>query len=165
LEIDYRFQPGDDDDGLTISVPKEGLQQLDARRLEWLVPGRVQEKLTALIRSLPKAVRRSFIPAPDVARRAAEMMPFAEGDFLAVAAQTLSKIGGEPLAASDFKLNKLPHHLRMNVRVVGESGNPVAEGRDIDALAAEVGIEGPSGANVVSDANWDRKGIRAWDFG
>ncbi|MDP6554438.1 MAG: ATP-dependent RNA helicase HrpA [Pirellulaceae bacterium] len=165
LEIDYRFQPGDDDDGLTISVPKEGLQQLDARRLEWLVPGRVQEKLTALIRSLPKAVRRSFIPAPDVARRAAEMMPFAEGDFLAVAAQTLSKIGGEPLAASNFKLNKLPHHLRMNVRVIDESGNPVAEGRDIDALAAEVGIEGPSGANVVSDANWDRKNIRVWDFG
>lgn len=165
LGIDYRFQPGDDDDGLTISVPKEGLQQLDARRLEWLVPGRVEEKLTALIRSLPKAVRRSFIPAPDVARRAAEMMPFAQGDFLTVAAQTLSQIGGEPLEARDFKLDKVPHHLRMNVRVVDEAGQPVAEGRDLDALAAEVGIEGPTGGNVVSDENWERQEITTWDFG
>ncbi len=164
LEIDYRFQPGDEDDGLTISVPKEGLQQLDARRLEWLVPGRVEEKLTALIRSLPKAVRRSFIPAPDVARRAAEMMPFAQGDFLGVAAETLSKIGGEPLAASDFKLEKLPHHLRMNVRVVDEAGQPVAEGRDLEALAAEIGIQGPSDGNVVSDENWQRTGLKTWDL-
>jgi ATP-dependent helicase HrpA len=165
LEIDYRFQPGDDDDGLTISVPKEGLQQLDARRLEWLVPGRVEEKLTALIRSLPKALRRSFIPAPDVARQAVGMMPFAEGDFLVIAAQTLSRIGGEPLEASDFRLEKLPHHLRMNVRVVDEGGQPIAEGRDIVALATEVGVEGPSGTHLVSDENWDRKNITTWDFG
>ncbi len=165
LEIDYRFQPGDQDDGMTISVPKEGLQQLDARRLEWLVPGRVEEKLTALIRSLPKSLRRSFIPAPDVARRAAEMMTFAQGDFLTVAAETLSKIGSEALQASDFKLEKVPHHLRMNVRVIDESGKPIAEGRDLDALAAEVGISGPTDANVVSDQRWQREGMTEWDFG
>ena len=165
LEIDYRFQPGEEDDGLTITVPKEGLQQLDQRRLEWLVPGRVEEKLTALIRSLPKAQRRSFIPAPDVARRAAEMMPFAEGDFLAVAAQTLSKIAGETLAPHAFKLDKLPQHLRMNVRVVDESGELLAEGRDLVQLAAAIGVEASANASLVSDIAWERDGIRVWDFG
>jgi len=129
------------------------------------VPGRVEEKLTALIRSLPKAIRRSFIPAPDVARRAAQQMPFAEGDFLGIAARTLSEIGGEPLAAGDFKLEKLPHHLRMNVRVVDSEGQPIAEGRDLEALAAQVGIAGTNSGDVVSDDNWRRTGITAWDFG
>ncbi|MBI2477260.1 MAG: DUF3418 domain-containing protein, partial [Planctomycetia bacterium] len=165
LDIDYRFQPGDEDDGLTITVPKEGLQQLDQRRLEWLVPGRVEEKLTALIRSLPKAQRRSFIPAPDVARRAAEMMPFAEGDFLAVAAQTLSKLAGEPLAVSAFKLDKLPQHLRMNVRVVGASGELLAEGRDLNQLATEIGVTSSPHSSLVSDSAWERDGIKVWDFG
>ena len=164
LEIDYRFQPGDEDDGLSITVPKEGLPQLDSRRLEWLVPGRVEEKLTALIRSLPKAKRRSYIPAPDVARRAAEMMPFAEGDFLAVAAQTLSKIGGDMLAPSEFRLDKLPGHLRMNVKVVDDEGEVVAEGRDLPALMEEVGAEAASIGDVVSDGEWERDGIRTWDF-
>lgn len=165
LDIDYRFQPGDEDDGLTITVPKEGLQQLDARRLEWLVPGRVEEKLTALIRSLPKAQRRSFIPAPDIARRAAGMMPFAEGDFLAVAAQTLGKIAGETLSPGAFKLDKLPEHLRMNVRVVDEAGELLAEGRDLQRLAADVGIEGSANASLISDGEWERDGIKVWDFG
>ncbi|MBC8356089.1 MAG: ATP-dependent RNA helicase HrpA [Planctomycetes bacterium] len=165
LDIDYRFQPGDEDDGLTITVPKEGLQQLDSRRLEWLVPGRVEEKLTALIRSLPKAQRRSFIPAPDVARKAAEMMPFAEGDFLTVAAQTLSRIAGEPLSPHAFKLEKLPSHLRMNVRVVDESGELLAEGRDLQELASEIGVESSENASVISDGEWERDGIKVWDFG
>ncbi len=165
LEIDYRFQPGDEDDGLTITVPKEGLQQLDQRRLEWLVPGRVEEKLTALIRSLPKSQRRSFIPAPDVARRAAEMMPFAEGDFLAVAAQTLSKIAGEPLSLNAFQLDKLPQHLRMNVRVVDAGGELLAEGRDLHQLATAIGVETSPDASLVSDSAWERDGIKVWDFG
>ena len=165
LDIDYRFQPGDEDDGLTITVPKEGLQQLDQRRLEWLVPGRVEEKLTALIRSLPKTQRRSFIPAPDVARRAAEMMPFAEGDFLAVAAQTLGKIAGETLSPNAFKLDKLPDHLRMNVRVVDETGTLLAEGRDLSELAAAIGVVGSANTSLVSDSEWERDGIKVWDFG
>lgn len=165
LEIDYRFQPGDQDDGLTITVPKEGLQQLDQRRLEWLVPGRVEEKLTALIRSLPKAQRRSFIPAPDVARRASEMMPFAEGDFLTVAAQTLGKIAGEHLSPHAFKLDKVPQHLRMNVRVVDESGELLAEGRDLNQLATEIGVESSPDMSLISDGEWERDGIKVWDFG
>ncbi len=165
LEIDYRFQPGEEDDGLTIAVPKDGLPQLDPRRLEWLVPGRVEEKLTALIRTLPKSIRRSFIPAPEVASRAAARMPFAEGDFLTVAAQTLSQLCGEPLAARDFQLDKLPQHLRMNVRVVDDAGQPLAEGRDLQALAEQVGVTGPTTNQVITDEAWERDGIKTWDFG
>jgi len=93
------------------------------------------------------------------------MMPFAEGDFLAVAAQTLSKIAGEPLSANAFKLDQLPQHLRMNVRVVDESGQLLAEGRDLKQLATELGVESSPNASLVSDSEWERDGITVWDFG
>lgn len=165
LDVGYRFQPGDDDDGLTITVPKEGLQQLDERRLEWLVPGRVEEKLAALIRSLPKQLRTSLIPAPDVAKKAAQQLTFAEGDFLSAAARVFTSIGGESIDASSFDLSKLPAHLRMNVRVVDDNGRPIAEGRQLDELKSELGIEDSPGASVINDAQWERDGITTWDFG
>ena len=165
LDIGYRFQPGDEDDGLTITLPKEGLQQLDERQLEWLVPGRVEEKLAALIRSLPKALRTSLIPAPDVARKAAEQMTFAEGDFLVVAARTFSKLGGEQITPGAFDLTKLPYHLRMNVRVVDDSGKMIAESRELTELKQELGLEASPGASVISDEAWERDEIKTWDFG
>ena len=165
LDIDYRFQPGDDDDGLTITVPKEGLQQLDERRLEWLVPGRLEEKLAALIRSLPKSLRTSLIPAPDVAKKAAQRMPFGEGDFLAVAARTFSELGGEQITPASFDLAKLPHHLRMNVRVIDDSANAIAESRDLAELREKLGIENCIATSVISDDTLERDGIRTWDFG
>jgi ATP-dependent helicase HrpA len=165
LEIDYRFQPREEDDGLTITVPHDGLPQLDERRLEWLVPGRVEEKLTALIRSLPKRLRRSLIPAPDIANKAAASITFAEGDFLNVAAATLSKLGDEKISGQDFQLEKLPHHLRMNVRVIDDSGEVLAEGRELQDLREKLGIESAALTNVISDSQWERDGITRWDFG
>lgn len=165
LGIEYRFQPGERDDGLTVTIPRDGVPQLDARCLEWLVPGRLEEKLTALIRSLPKSLRRSLIPAPDVARRAAVELEFAEGDLLVAAARVLSQLAGEPIPPSAFELDKLPHHLRINVRVVDERGQVVCEGRDVEALQRELGVERGAEASLIADAAWTKDGITTWDFG
>ena len=165
LDIAYRFQPGETDDGLTITVPREAVQQLDPRRLEWLVPGHLEEKLTALIRSLPKALRRGLIPAPDVAKKAAQSLEFASGDFLAVAARVLSQIAGEPIPTSAFQLDQLPLHLRMNVRVVGEQGELLAEGRDLDVLRKELGLSTTAASQTVTDKQWERDGITSWNIG
>ena len=69
LPVSYNFQPGDHDDGVTVTLPIEGLTQLRAEQLDWLVPGLLEEKLVALIRSLPKSIRRGLVPAPERGER------------------------------------------------------------------------------------------------
>jgi len=127
LALHYRFEPGHADDGVTLDVPLHLLPALDAARLSWLVPGLVEEKATALIRGLPKALRRNFVPAPDFARAFAlgHADGAAEGDSLPGAlARFLAKATGVAVSALDFDEAALEPHLRMNLRV-GE-----VEGRD-----------------------------------
>src|SRR5439155_12593404 len=79
LPLVYHFEPGAPEDGVTVTVPREGLSQLSEERLGWLVPGLVADKVLALIRTLPKSVRRNFGPAPDAARKIADKINFASG--------------------------------------------------------------------------------------
>src|SRR4029079_4789450 len=91
LPLLYHFEPGAPEDGVTVTVPREGLAQLSDERLGWLVPGLVPDKVEALIRTLPKAVRRNVGPAPDVAHKIAEKIPFGSGPFLPTIARELSQ--------------------------------------------------------------------------
>lgn len=166
LDLDYRYAPGEADDGMSITLPKEALGQLDDDRLQWLVPGLLEEKIAALIRGLPKNLRRSLIPAPDKARRAAEIMPFGEGPFLATLAATLSEIAGEPIPAQAFDLARLPAHLQINVKIQDESGNILAQSRDLETLRQELGIARSvdQQAGRIADPAWDRTGITQWEW-
>jgi len=158
LALTYRFEPGAADDGVSLSLPLHLLNAIDGARLSWLVPGLVEEKATALIRSLPKALRRSVVPAPDFARAFAEAWPQPSADALTgELARFLRRASGAELAASDFDDSGLPVHLRMNIRLV-DSGEPVrepaqgsassgagtrvlAESRELDALRARFGLK------------------------
>ena len=97
LPLVYHFEPGAERDGVTVTVPREGLAQLSDERLGWLVPGLVADKIEALIRTLPKAVRRNFGPAPDIARKLAGEIDFATGPLLPTVAAELS---GSPASGS-----------------------------------------------------------------
>lgn len=166
LPLEYRYEPGDPDDGITISVPQAALRQLASGRLGWLVPGLLEDKVVALIRALPKAIRRNFVPAPDVARRVLRELEFGRGNFLAAVAEALSKIGHEPVAAADFQTDKLPPHLHINVRVVDDAGQVLARGRDVDQLQRELGQDADATAPAeFYHPDWQRDGITAWDFG
>src|SRR3546814_4903979 len=95
LELSYRFEPGAPDDGVTLAVPLHLLGALDAARLDWLVPGLVEDKASALIRSLPKALRRNYVPAPDFARAFVQAWPQPSADSLAgELARFLSRVTG-----------------------------------------------------------------------
>lgn len=165
LELDYRYEPGEDDDGVSITVPSETLGQLNEAYLEWLVPGLLEEKIVTLIRTLPKPLRRELLPAPDTARLAVTMLPFGEGGFLDAVARVLSQLAGEPIPRDAFALDKLPQHLRMNIRVVNEAGKLVAQGRDLAELRAKFRMEMADEAGVVREDVWQRDGITRWDFG
>jgi len=162
--LDYRFEPGSDEDGVTVTVPLEVLGRLDPRRLEWLVPGLVEGKVTALIRALPKPIRRSFVPAAEAARKVLPELRFAEGDLLAVVAGTLGRIAGRAIAPSDFQLDKLPDELRMNVRVLGAQGQVLATGRDLGEIRGHLNLQTSAALAALDDPRWSRDGLTAWDF-
>ncbi|MBS7456760.1 ATP-dependent RNA helicase HrpA [Coralloluteibacterium stylophorae] len=138
LALHYVFEPGREDDGVTLDVPLHLLNALDDARLTWLAPGFVPELATALIRGLPKAQRRSFVPAPDFARAFAEAYPQPTADSLqGELARFLARATGAAIAPSDFDLAAVEPHLRMNIRLLDRSGRKkLAESRDLDALRA-----------------------------
>jgi ATP-dependent helicase HrpA len=140
LALHYRFEPGHAEDGVTLDVPLHLLKALDPVRLGWLVPGLVEEKATALIRGLPKAQRRNYVPAPDFARAFAEAHARPEADSLPGSlARFLSKATGAPVAALDFDESALEPHLRMNLRLAERDGRVLAMSRDLEALRARFG--------------------------
>jgi ATP-dependent helicase HrpA len=135
LPLHYRFEPGAPDDGVTLDVPLHLLNALDAARMTWLVPGLVEEKVAALIRSLPKALRRNFVPAPDFARAFTEAWRQCSPDTLGgELARFLSRATGASVAPTDFDESVLEPHLRMNLRLLGADRRPVASSRDLVAL-------------------------------
>jgi ATP-dependent RNA helicase HrpA len=162
----YRFEPGAEQDGITATVPQEGLAQLAPERLEWLVPGMVEEKLEALIRTLPKSVRQALGPAPEAAKKAAAGVQFGQQPFLQAAAEAISRACGQRIAADQFDLDRLPPHLRINVRVLDEKGQTLAESRDVRELRAKFAREHPPpAASAPQESRWHRDGITRWDFG
>ncbi len=140
LALHYRFEPGHPEDGVTLDVPLHLLKALDGPRLGWLVPGLVEEKATALIRALPKALRRNYVPAPDFARAFAEAFPRPEADSLpGTLARFLTKATGSPVAALDFDEAGLEAHLRINLRLAERDGRVLALSRDLDELRRRFG--------------------------
>ena len=141
LAVRYRFEPGAEDDGMTVVVPLHLLNALDGARLSWLAPGFVQDKAAALIKSLPKSLRRNFVPAPDFARAFSEAHREPEADAMpATLARFLKRLTGAEVAASDFDEAGIEPHLRIHLQLQDEAGRHVlATSRDLEALRAKFG--------------------------
>ena len=142
LALHYRFEPGAPDDGVTLDLPLHLLNALDPARLSWLVPGLVGDKAAALIRGLPKALRRNYVPAPDFARAFAEAWIEPGADTMGgELARFLSQATGATVAGLDFDEAALEPHLRMNLRLHGADGKRLVESRDLSALRAAHGSQ------------------------
>jgi ATP-dependent helicase HrpA len=147
LAVGYRFEPGAPDDGMTIVVPLHLLNALDAPQLSWLAPGFVADKAAALIRALPKAQRRNFVPAPDFAKAFAEAhgawaggRPVEPDAFTGTLARFLSKLTGVQVMATEFDEASIEPHLRTNLRLLDRDGRRVlAESRDLADLRDRFG--------------------------
>jgi len=170
LPLEYHFEPGQAHDGVVLTVPKAALGQLADERLGWLVPGLLEEKLTALIKALPKRLRRLFVPAADAARLVTTRLNpvYGQVPFMLAVCQQLSAIAGEPIRPVDFTEGKLPEHLQFLVRVVDDDGRQIALGRDLAALKAELlprsdNRSGPGSGVVTVDeeAGSDQTGLRS----
>lgn len=165
LPLDYCFEPGAEHDGITITVPKEGFHQLDARRLEWLVPGLLEEKIVALIKSLPKTTRRAFVPVPDTARQVLRELRYPNGCLLTSLAQSLTRIAGATISPDAFRLSQVPDPLRMRIRVVDATGRELAIGRDLASVRKQLWADAQPTWQAIDDARFNRQHITTWDFG
>ncbi len=165
LPLSYHFEPGASDDGVTLTLPVAVLNQLPTERLEWLVPGLIKEKMTALIRSLPKSLRRNFVPAPNFAEACFNALPYGEGSLTGAMGRHLKKMTGIEIPNDAWDLSKLPDHLRMKFRVIDAHGHELSTGRDLACLQGKhvEEIEQSFSAEVA----WtiERDNLTSWDFG
>lgn len=162
--LKYSFNPGSDEDGVTVVVPIEAVPQVDAGMFEWQVPGNREQVITELIRSLPKAVRTQFIPAPDWARKINRVVTPEDGPLLAVLSDQLRKLTGVRVAVTDWDVSKLPNHLRMRYEITDDKGVVLTAGRDLSAAKAAVARQ-VEGLVSAAASGVERTGIVAWDFG
>ena len=167
LQMHYRYDTAAADDGVSLDLPLPLLRAFDAQRLEWLIPGWLREKVIALLRGLPKDVRREIVPIPDAADRLLGSLPeFGTGSLLAHVAAFVTQEAGIRVDVGQLAAVPLPPWLNVNIRVLDGSGRLMRVGRDIAALRDEL-RHGPGGASLVSpaaDVHWERVGVRQWDF-
>jgi len=139
LPLDYEFDPSSAHDGMTVDIPLRGLDRIDPDVFEWHVPGYREELVTALIRSLPKRLRKSFAPVPDTARRILETIdPADETSLMVSLRRELQRIGGELIPVDAFDLDSLPAYLRPTFRILDEEGDVVVAGQDLRGLKETV---------------------------
>ncbi|QJQ94928.1 MULTISPECIES: ATP-dependent RNA helicase HrpA [Halomonadaceae] len=147
----YHFQPGASDDGVTMTVPAAMLSQLPAARLDWLVPGLLREKCIALLKTLPKTVRRQVVPIPDWVDAALERLLLDDVPLTAALGEFLRVKTGLRLTPGDWQEELLEAHLRMNIRVVDHEGRTLGEGRDLDELIRRFERAASEGARALAD--------------
>ncbi|MCG5495206.1 ATP-dependent RNA helicase HrpA [Ectothiorhodospira variabilis] len=165
LPLSYHFDPGHEADGVTLTVPLAALNALDPDVGDWLVPGLLEEKVTALIKSLPKAIRRHFVPAPEFAKAALGRMGEPRGPLIPAISRALREITGTDIPLDEWHPDRLEPHLILRYRVVDAQGQQLTAGRDLEALKAELSGHAQESFEEHRPEGFEREGITQWDFG
>jgi ATP-dependent RNA helicase HrpA len=134
FDLTYAFEPGTEADGVTVHIPLLVLNQVSSDGFAWSVPGFREELVTALIKSLPKPIRRTVVPAPDHARMVLPRLDPSSGPLTDALARELRSLRGVVIQDGDWDWSRVPDHLRMTFRVVDDRGKTVAEDKDLTAL-------------------------------
>jgi ATP-dependent helicase HrpA len=162
LTLSYAFAPGGERDGVIVRVPLAALPALTPAMVEWLIPGWRGERAALLIKSLPKALRRHVVPAPDYARAFLEATPPAQAPFPEALAAFLTRVSGVEIRATDFDPSGLPPYLRPLIEVIGEGGEVLAAGRDLAALQERCAEAAGAAFAARVDALYQREKLNAW---
>ncbi|MGZ5383030.1 MAG: ATP-dependent RNA helicase HrpA [Acidimicrobiia bacterium] len=164
LPLTYEFDPGSPTDGITVDVPIQDLDRVDPAVFEWHVPGLREELITALIRSLPKQIRKRFSPVPNTVRVLLDGLDPDDGGLLRYLRRELSLIGGAPVPVDAFDLTRLPSHLQPTFRVVGADNQVFAEGNDLAALKTTL-QEQARATMTATGHELEQTGLTAWSIG
>ncbi len=165
LKLDYEFAPGKTTDGISVDVPVSALKQLKEEDLDWLVPGMLREKCIALAKALPKPLRKLLVPIPDtIDHILADLKRESRGNLRYLLAQKLTSRISVPIDPQHWQDYKLDEHLRMNIRVLDETGKLLGAGRDLAALQQQFAEEIQRNMQQYSESSIDHSGITEWDF-
>jgi ATP-dependent helicase HrpA len=164
LALSYRFEPGAANDGVTVHVPLTALGELRPVGFDWLVPAFRLELVTALMRLLPKELRKRLVPVPDVAAQVLERLRPRTEPLLDALSRELEALRGVRIPRSAWAPERLPAHLRMTFRIEDEHGRVVAEGHDLAALREEVAPR-LRAELTARNPELERNGLRAWTIG
>ena len=164
LALDYCFDSTAAEDGVTLSVPAPVLASLDAGALAWLIPGLRLEKVTAVLRALPKALRKAFVPVPQHAAQALASMNLGN-DFFVEMARWISNQAGQAIRPEEIAALVLPDHLKLNIRVTDLEGRTLRMGRDLVELRRTTRQQTAKITATDAVAAQGERLHRSWDFG
>ncbi|MEV6699088.1 ATP-dependent RNA helicase HrpA [Streptomyces sp. NPDC051453] len=173
LRVTYQFEPGADADGVTVHIPLQVLNQVTDEGFDWQIPGLREEVVIELIRSLPKPVRRHYVPAPNYAKAFLERAVPLQEPLPTTLARELQRMVGVPVTADDFDLSRVPGHLKITFRIVDERRRTLAEDKDLEALKLRLK---PKARKAISQAaaataersggeSVERSGLTDWTIG
>ncbi|GAB3270625.1 ATP-dependent RNA helicase HrpA [Parahaliea aestuarii] len=165
LKLSYQFEPGGEADGVTVTVPVALLNRVPRHLFDYLVPGLLRDKCIALVKALPKSLRKQLVPVPDYVDRALAQIAPGEAPLLQALAQTLSKQSGQRLSADDWQGVALEDFYRMNIRVVDSRGKVMAQGRDLDELVARFRQDTKESVGSAGRNSPARDKVTQWDMG
>ncbi|NEX20023.1 ATP-dependent RNA helicase HrpA [Thiorhodococcus mannitoliphagus] len=165
LPLEYHFDPGSTVDGVTLVVPLPLINQVSADRLEWLVPGLIEERIAALLRGLPKQTRKSFVPIPDTAAKLAGRLAPSDRPLIQALGEELKAMTGLQVPEDAWDPRAAPEHLRMKIRLVDEAGKRIAVGDDPAQLKRQFADQAQQGFAHIPSSDLEREGMTRWDFG
>ncbi|QSA99042.1 ATP-dependent RNA helicase HrpA [Methylococcus sp. EFPC2] len=165
LRLEYRFEPGHEDDGVTVIVPLHVLNQLKPEPFQWLVPGLLREKLVALIKNLPKQTRKHFVPAPDFADKVLPQLDYRQGKLTEQMSASLRRMVGFAVPQAEWSEEGIPLHLRMNFALVDDSGVVLARSRTLSELKQVHAQAAVSNFAELAKEELSMSGCRDWQFG
>ncbi|MFE4536592.1 ATP-dependent RNA helicase HrpA [Streptomyces scopuliridis] len=158
FRVTYQFEPGTDADGVTVHVPLQVLNQVTSEGFDWQIPGLREDVVMELIRSLPKPVRRHYVPAPNYAKAFLERAVPLQEPLPVTLARELQRMVGVPVTSDDFDPARMPDHLRITFRIVDERRRKIAEDKDLEALKLQLRPKARQALSKAAAATAERAG-------
>jgi len=168
FKLSYNFEPGQVDDGVSVHIPIELLNQVTPDDFDWLVTGLRREKVIGLIKSLPKSIRRNFVPAPNYADACLDAMPIMQDSLLNAMSKQLLRMSGIRIEPQSWDLSQLSPHLLINFKIEqlqGKRETLVEQGRDLSLLQQKLSGKVQQSLVKVAESGIEKQGITQWDFG
>ena len=161
----YHFEPGEDDDGVTIQVPVSLAASVPKETFDWLVPGMIKEKIESLVKGLPKAYRKKLVPVNETVEIIHQELPRSKQALFSALGEFILQRFGVDIPATAWPIESLPDHLKMRISMIAPDGRVLSSSRDTGILLQSTKEAIPADAFETYRQKWQKTGITCWDFG
>jgi len=164
LSCSYSFDPGEQDDGVTLHVPSDAVSTLPLESADWQIPALVREKITALIKGLPKEYRKQLVPIPQTVDSIVRDIKDCDSSIITYMAQFIHEKFNINIPAAAWPVEGIPDYLKMRFSIMNEKGEKILSSRDVRSLQENLPDSGEFPALKVAKTQWEIAGITSWDF-